>query len=128
MIYMPVDESYAFDMLAILECKMERCDRDKYAELEFSHKTIADKVVGQIGNQQYFNIIFSEEYKRLFNINIKIFDKLDDLKNGKNFSAEVIDDLNYQRYLAKKALQEEFFGVDSMSEQKLGYEKVDVNL
>ena len=64
----------------------------------------------------------SVEYKKLYEVNTKTFEAVDDAKED-GVKASYVDKCNYERYLAKVALQERFFPEEDMKENKLGYEK-----
>lgn len=116
MIKISVDEAAAFDMLAILDCKSARSNNK---ELLHSARILSSEIEGQISSEKLIAIIGSLEYKHLLEINDQIFNLVDLAKQNKVTPKEV-DDANYQRYLAKKKLQDVWFGT-TISEQKIGY-------
>jgi hypothetical protein len=116
MIEIPVDESYAYDFLSILDVKrlkMQTPEAEDYFELCFNH------IASQVGVIKNKKVMLSKEYLDLFNINLKTFDAVDKAKTDE-VKASYVDKLNYERYLCKKALQEKFFE-NSQKEIKIGY-------
>jgi hypothetical protein len=119
MIYLKVNEAYAFDFLAILQIKFE-IDPTNNSE---NYNDCSLEIKKQIGNDREFdNIISSQEYKNLYLINKKTFEAVDLAKEEK-VSAKYVDECNYERFLAKKALQDKFFPEDNYKENKIGYEQ-----
>jgi len=115
MINLLVDEAYAFDFLSIFYIKRNNSIFNKKAwkECEASIKNqIPDK----------FNIIIkSKEYKALLEANKKTFNAVDKAKKDL-VKASYVDQCNYERYLAKKSLQNKFF-TTSLKETKIGYKQ-----
>ena len=120
MIKLSLDEAYCFDYLSILETK---CIKKNEQNIELNNNKIncIYEIMNQIGTELYDKIINSSEYKELFNINYKLFSIIDEVKKG-GVDAINIDNLNYFRFLAKKKIQEKFFGT-KVREIKLGYEE-----
>jgi len=113
MINLLVDEAYAFDFLSIFYIKRNNSDLTLKAWNECKNY-----IKDQIPNK--FNIIIkSKEYKDLLKANQKTFKAVDEAKVDK-VKASYVDSCNYQRYLAKKSLQEKFFSA-SLKEIKIGY-------
>lgn len=109
MILLPVDESYFFDYLSILQIKDSHC-----LDVYFTYLDT------QITKDKTNHILSSDEYKNLKNINQELFNLIDECKI-KFVSSIETDKLNYKRWEAKKALQEKFFSNSPITEQKLGY-------
>lgn len=122
MIKVEVDESHAFDMLSILDIKLNNSILQEYKVIERERDRLWDSICDQISIDKAEEISFSKEYDDLTGANTMIFKVLNEIKSNRSIRAYIIDDLNYQRFLRKKALQDKFFGVGSTSEQKLGYE------
>jgi len=101
MINLPVDEAYAFDYLSILVAK------GKLAEAE--HLECSKSIIKQIGHFLFCDILCSDEYRKLININEKIFQTIDKLRDGEKIDARFIDKLNIKRWKTKKELQKKFF-------------------
>lgn len=116
MIEIPVDESYAYDFLSILDVK--RLKRQT-PETEEYFGSCLNHIASQVGTIKNEKIMLSKEYLDLFDINLKTFDAVDKAKTDK-VKASYVDQLNYERYLCKKALQEKFFE-NSQKEIKIGY-------
>lgn len=116
MIDICVDEAYAFDYYAIMELKFQ-----KGAIPEFLLKKIEYKITKQLGVELFQTIIESSEYKKLYETNSNTFDAVDKAKTNQ-VTAQEVDRTNYERMMAKKALQSKFFE-NVLSEQKIGYEK-----
>lgn len=116
MIDICVDEAYAFDYYAIMELKFH-----KGAIPEFLLKKIEYKITKQLGVELFQTIIESPEYKNLYEANVNTFDAVDKAKTNQ-VTAQEVDRTNYERMLAKKALQSKFFE-NVLLEQKIGYEK-----
>ena len=123
MIKVLVDEAYAFDMLSILEVKWQE-KSDKLNEDNFYK--FSENLLFELNNFDFLlKILHSKEYKKLKEVNYQIFIRINEIKKREIHASDAIfiDDLNYQRYLAKKALQETFFPKNKLTEQKIGYDK-----
>ena len=116
MIDISVDEAYAFDYYAIMELK---CHKGAIPELLL--KKIEYNITKQLGTELFQTILESSEYKKLYEANVNTFDAVDKAKTNQ-VTAQEVDRTNYERMLAKKALQSKFFE-NALSEQKIGYEK-----
>lgn len=120
MIKINVDEAYAFDYYSILN-------------LKFNNGYISEKIItecklnliDQIGKNLFLEILESEEYYNLLNANELTFNAVDKAKTD-DVLASYVDECNYIRMLAKKSLQEKFF-TTSLTETKIGYEKLKIN-
>lgn len=110
-----VDEAYAFDYLSILEVKYKKNPSSKN---ETNIKNCMINLHKEVKN--FPEIHSSHEYAVLREINQKVFEAIDILKN-RDISASVVDNLNYQRFLAKQKLQEKFFPQNNLQEVKIGY-------
>lgn len=119
MIKLLVDEAYAFDYLSILEVKITKKDDEN---LKFILDVCKENIKDQIGKNLFEDIFGSLEYEKLFKINEDLFDAVDLVKINK-VTAKYVDDLVYERYLAKKDLQSKFFK-NSITEVKIGYKNV----
>lgn len=113
MISLLVDECYALDYLSILEIKKDR-DSSSYNSWEEckSHLYL------QIPNLLY-KILESEEYKNLYEANLKTFDAVDKARSGEEITAKQVDNCNMLRYNCKVALQSKFFTDSMMREVKI---------
>lgn len=116
MITLTVDEAYAFDYYSILQLKHDN------GYLPLSTLEIAkNDLVQNLGSEVVETILNSTEYREVYNANRLTFDAVDKAKEDL-VPASYVDKCNYQRMLAKKALQAQFFNSD-LSEIKIGYEK-----
>jgi hypothetical protein len=80
---------------------------------------MAQEIKEQVGAQKMNEILDSPEYKNLVDKNEEVFEAVD-LAKIDAVPASLVDKLNYQRYLAKQAIQKKFFGAE-IKEQKIGY-------
>jgi hypothetical protein len=107
MIMIPVDEADAFDRLSIAELKGE--------------KQVVLRLYSHIAQQITFPtmelIVASTCYANLVVANQNTFNWVEKAKRNE-CTAQDVDRANYQRYLAKKALQEKFFPKSSLTETK----------
>ena len=118
MIKVSVDYGYAFDMLSILEVKKENNSNNINLE---NYERLYNEIKDQINTKLFYKIIQSLEYLNLKNINKKVFDLVDIVKNDNGLAKEV-DKANYQRYVAKTNLQKIYFEINP-TEIKIGYSK-----
>lgn len=131
MVNIEVEESEVFDRLTILEIKMDHLKiRQQFGDKNIDEKIITnlviqrDKLADIIDKLTYRYFREPELHnlvKELKSINWRIFDLLNKIKIDTSIPAIEVDNLNYQRYLAKKAIQE-YLG-DNISEIKLGYDQ-----
>lgn len=106
MIKINVDEGYAFDYQAILEVKHKRgLIGPEMVSL------IANDITQNIGWGKYREIIYSQEYLQLLDVNERVFKAVDRAKKDEVLASSV-DSLNYERYICKKNLQEKFFNTE----------------
>lgn len=121
MIKISVDEAYAYDMLAILEIKYKKMNLS--LESLNNHYELQETLRKEVGAQRHSEIVLSKEFQRLYDANLKIFERIDEIKEREIHSSDAtyIDNMNYERYLAKKTLQEKFFPTQKLTEQKIGY-------
>lgn len=115
----PCDWGYAFDYLSIFDVKNKKNPSDQTAR---NYEGTVLSLCDQLGFEKYFEIRNSDEYDNLFNVNLKLFDLVDAVKNDTCLGKE-LDDQVYERYLAKKSLQEKFFPDIEICEQKFNYEQ-----
>lgn len=113
----PVDAGYMFDFLCIYEVKLQKKGGDQ-AILNFTE--CVGHISDQIGRELLTEILNSEEYRRLVDVNSQLFDLVDEVKKN-TCKGKELDDQVYLRYLAKVALQKKFFPEQSVKEQKFGY-------
>ena len=112
MISILVDEAYAFDILSILSIKQNNStiDFNNYCRL-------CDLITLQIGSDKFNTIFDSEEYFYLIDANQLIYDLIEEIRAGKQISAEIIDDLNILRYGYKRRIQEKYFNTELMEKK-----------
>lgn len=104
MIFVWVDEAYAFDMLSILELKMGRTPEDTLNYTQFLKSMVA-----QLGADQTRNIVTSEEYSYLCNANQRVFDLIEQVVSGHDMSALAVHEANMERFVGKQKLQQAHF-------------------
>ena len=123
MIKISLDEAYVFDLLSILDLKRTKSlgkeDNQKHIE---NYNTLHDEISDQITDIKMLEIINSEEYKDLVDINSKVFD-LVDLGKDQEGLAKTTAMANYDRFILKNKLQKKFFK-NPLKEAKIGYDKV----
>jgi hypothetical protein len=103
MIFLPVDEGYAYDVLAICHVKYNK----QLPNSDKSYFLINDELKKQLG-KLHDEILHSEEYSQLIIANLETFDAVEKARYG-TISAKEVDDLNMKRFLHKKNLQKKFF-------------------
>lgn len=113
---LPVDEAYSFDHLSILQVKKYKDDNEIN---NTNYLNCFNHIKEQIDVRLFDDVIRSEEYNDLYRANLKTFN-LVDLAKVNSIKASEVDFANNERYKAKKALQQKFFG-DGLIEVKLGY-------
>jgi hypothetical protein len=111
MIKISIDEAYAFDMLAIFEVKISNLSGEKLAKTLEKKANMIEQFVQQIGRDKYNQIISSAEYGKMILANQKVFELIDKSKFDDGL-AKVTDDANFERHIAKIALQKKFFDSD----------------
>jgi hypothetical protein len=110
-------EGYIFDILSIYQVKIIKSPENKVNYDNFNQ--LLSEISEQVGNQKTSDIIDSKEYDDLCTANLETFELVDQVKTNPCLGKEV-DQSNYKRFLAKKALQEKWFD-NSFSEVKIGY-------
>jgi hypothetical protein len=116
MVFLNVDEAYAFDYLSILEVKKIKTAKsyDAWNECYIYLKN-------QFTEDKWFLMINSEEYRKMIEANQLTFEAVDKAKNNE-VSAKEVDYCNFQRHSAKQNFQKKFFN-KNLTEEKFGYEK-----
>jgi hypothetical protein len=120
MIKINVDEAYAFDYYSILDLKF----KNGYITQEILMNTKID-LINQVGEELFDRIKNSIEYEKLLEANKITFEAVNKAKTD-DVLASYVDKCNYSRMLAKKSLQEKFF-TTTLTETKIGYEKLKIN-
>lgn len=107
-----LDESVAFDMLAILMVKTLNGlpAGDEYQSLDTQIRT-------QLGTDAVWEILDSPEYHDLLSANRLVFECVGKAKTDQ-ITAKEVDAANHRRYLAKKALQTKFWPKSPLRELK----------
>jgi hypothetical protein len=109
MVTVTIDEAYAFDMLSILQVKLnESIDENKRKSIEENYRILSNDLQKQIGTDKFQSVIKSYLYSELVIKNKEIFDLVDITKTIDGPPHDLWKE-NYNRYLAKQALQKEFF-------------------
>ena len=117
MINVKVSEGYAFDYLAILQIKCEIDPKKNFGNFAACVTNMIDEIDD---NVLWSTIMDSVEYKKLYEVNRKTFEAVEDAKED-GVPASYVDKCNYERYLAKVDLQERFFPEEKITERKIGY-------
>ena len=123
MITLTHSEAFAYDLLSIAYVKLFHNSGDERA-----YKNVMDlsaEIECQVGGAPHEAILASDSYDRLYRVNDEMYVRINEIKQRKVTpeDATYIDDRVYQRFLAKKALQEKWFPDAPLTEQKFGYEK-----
>ena len=123
MIKISLDEAYVFDLLSILDLKRNKSakkeDNQKHIE---NYNILYDEISEQITDIKMHQIIKSQEYKDLIDINTKVFD-LVDLGKEQEGLTRITAMANYDRFILKNKLQKKFFQ-NPLKEVKIGYDKI----
>jgi len=116
MIFIEVDEAYAFDYLSILQVKKQKSSSaiETWSRCYLNLQT-------QFDSEKWFLMINSEEYENMIKANLLTFDAVDKAKNNE-VTAQHVDYCNYQRHTAKQNFQKKFFN-NNLCELKIGYDK-----
>jgi biotin operon repressor len=108
MLKISLDEAYVFDMLSVFDVKIKNLSGEKLAKTLEKMSDMIEEVIKQIGKDKYNFIISSNEYEKMVDANQKVFELIDQSKFD-NGLAKITDDANYDRHIAKMALQKRFF-------------------
>ena len=108
MLKISLDEAYVFDMLSVIDVKMKNLDGEKLLKTIEKYSDMVEEVVEQIGKEKFDQISQSLEYQKMVFANQKVFELIDESKNDTGL-AKITDDANYERHIAKMALQKRFF-------------------
>ena len=106
-----------FDILAILNVKVNLCLGDKKDQSIYNFQKLSKEIKDQLGDFIYSQIMGSDEYKKLYDSNLKTFHKVGEAKQSTGLAREV-DICNQDRFVKKNSLQQKFFGSD-ISEVKV---------
>jgi len=111
MLRISVDEAYVFDMLSVFDVKLRNLHGEKLLKTIEKYSDMKEEVVEQIGKDKYDQIVSSLEYQKMVYANQRVFDLIDESKNDTGL-AKLTDDANYDRHVAKMALQKRFFDTE----------------
>lgn len=114
MIAILVDEGYAYDYLSILYVKNDLIKNPKTKDAQ---KACEEYISNQVGEDKHAKIISSNEFKNMYEVNLKTFNAVEKARYGK-ISAKEVDNLNMDRYKMKILLQNKFFPGIEVSESK----------
>jgi hypothetical protein len=95
-------------MLSVFDVKIKKLTGEKLLITLEKYSEMSQEVIDQIGADKYNDITLSDEYKKMIDANMKVFDLIDESKNDTGL-AKITDDANYDRHLAKMELQKKFF-------------------
>jgi hypothetical protein len=112
MIHLPVDEGYAYDVLAICYVKYSK----KLPNSDKNYFLILNELKKQLG-KIHDDILKSQEYLELIEANLETFDAVEKARYG-SITAKEVDNLNMKRFYCKKKLQKKFFPNLEYLEQK----------
>lgn len=107
MIKISLDEAYVFDLLSIYAVKIDNLEGDKKKQSLINYNLLSNEIIEEIGIDKFTDIILSDEYKNLIDINKKVFELVDRAKESE--LAKQTADANYKRYLKKIEIQQKFF-------------------
>ena len=111
MLQVSLDEAYVFDMLSVFDVKLKNLDGEKLAKTIEKYSYMRKEVIDQMGEDKYNQIVSSLEYQKMVFANQKVFELIDESKHDTGL-AKVTDDANYERHVAKMALQKRFFDTE----------------
>ena len=111
MLQVSLDEAYVFDMLSVFDVKLKNLDGEKLAKTIEKYSDMRKEVIDQMGENKYNQIVSSLEYQKMVFANQKVFELIDESKHDTGL-AKVTDDANYERHVAKMALQKRFFDTE----------------
>lgn len=111
MIKISLDEAYVFDMLSVLDVKLKKLSDEKLEVTKYKYNLLKQEILSQINEEKFFQIISSLEYQKMIEANQYVFDLVDLSKNDDGL-AKITDNANFERHIAKMALQKRFFDSD----------------
>jgi hypothetical protein len=114
MVKISLDEAFVFDMLAIMDVKIQKMPVENTLHLR---QKLFQELCEQIGHGLVLEVIESEEYLFLIETNSKTFDLVDKARNGNGLAKET-DDANMLRHHYKKEIQKKFFNSILMEEKQ----------
>lgn len=109
-ILLPVDAAYAFDYLAILQIKRDN-GLPVHDDLTRVWKALSNQVF------EIEEILRSDEFRLMTKTNQDTFEAIECAHKDK-IGAREVQEINYRRYEAKRALQQRFWPSQPLTEQK----------
>lgn len=123
MIKISLDEAYVFDLLSILDLKKSKSEGSESSSKHIeNYNNLYTEISESIGSELLSLILVSEEYERLKNTNIRVFD-LVDLTLKDDGLAGVTAKENHKRFVLKNELQKSFFK-NNLKEAKIQYAEI----
>lgn len=116
MIKIEVDEGYAIDMYAIKDVKFQLSPS---SESESGLSLFRKQLLEQFGEEKFYKLISSQEYKNLLATNRDIYNSINDMKKG-FVGADFVDYLNWVRYYWKVKINKNLSA--EQAEIKIGYD------
>lgn len=118
-----LDAAVWFDMLSILEVKLDRIrDLEKHMRVTEEYKNMLHSLEISLSPSKLKEILWSMEYRNLYTANSYVFKMVDfaeDENKKDQVSAYQVAQLNLLRYKCKNELQKKFFESE-VSEVKTG--------
>ena len=114
MIKISLEEAYVFDMLAIMDVKIQKMPVENTIHLR---EKLFSELCEQIGHEVVLDVTSSEEYALLIKANLETFSLVDKARNGDGLAKET-DDANMLRHRYKKEIQKKFFNSILMEEKQ----------
>lgn len=111
MILLPVDEAFAFDYLAVLYVKQAN-KLDVFDEV----KAVENLLQLQVG-ERFEDILESAEFHESYVANANVFEAIEKAHQNAILAREV-QEINYQRYAAKKQIQAKYWPKNPLMERK----------
>jgi hypothetical protein len=114
MIKISLEEAYVFDMLAIMDVKIQKMPVENTIHLR---EKLFSELCEQIGHEVVLDVTSSEEYALLIKANLETFNLVDKARNGDGLAKET-DNANMLRHKYKKEIQKKFFNSILMEEKQ----------
>lgn len=114
MVKISLEEAFVFDMLAIMDVKIQKMAVENTIYLR---QKLFHELCDQLGHDLVLEVTESEEYILLIEANSKTFDLVDKARNGEGLAKET-DNANMLRHNYKKEIQKKFFNTILMEEKQ----------
>jgi hypothetical protein len=114
MVKISLEEAFVFDMLAIMDVKIQKMPVENTIHLR---QKLFHELCEQLGHVLVLAVTESEEYSLLIEANSKTFDLVDKARNGDGLAKET-DSANMLRHHYKKEIQKKFFNSILMEEKQ----------